>query len=1508
MCKKIFLIITIVLVATGMVWAGPNWNGATGDGLWTTNANWDSGVAPATGDTPIVRTAYYAEANYPVFAAGMDGNYGSLIVGYPDAEPNNYAARLDVIGGTMTVGSLWISFGFSSPYMGVINMSGGDINVTSEIRVGHYGAVGTLNMTGGQLSTAGNMFLGSNGGKGTIHLYGGTITVGYLGVYDGSTIDISGTGTIIIDGNQIALIDSYVYSGCLTGYGRKSVTRDYNITYAGKTTVTVPAYDVGDGYSAPEVYLPQDFNSLTPAFLSGGTGPGDVVWQKQNFNYIDFNQVTQSGTTWVRFNFNRKSPSQVTPGAYFLYRSRIAPYQYSLRVKNDSAVSVTVSSPDYLSNRTQLSPGQESVLTFSTFTWMGLVVHDVNNATDYSILLKDLTIDYPTDEQLDVNSLSVPVSVTADQNATFHLSTAGTITGQVLDIEVRHEPWIIWRIRLTGTEIAALKSNGSCDIIRTVPWYLPAGNAFVGLVADGKRVSYIADVNTTIINSISPQLPLVERRTYNGRPAFFLNDQPYNWCGYCLVTGSLTPGAFMEFGASGANMFLVETGAGQHINTLLGSNWLGGDQYDFGKLEQDVTTALQANPNAYIVIRPTLRLPSFWYQGNESSQVLVRSDLGDLVWKEEGYKAASLGSNAWRTQQETVLRKLIQFCKAQPWAKQVVAFWPACETTSEWFAWAVNDGFYSDYSAINENSFQAWCTQKGFSFPRIPDPCARERIGYDLFPADANGKWAAAYSQYYTDQTTNAIHTFADIIKNETGGRSLVGVLYAYLLQLSGCPTQNISGQLGFRSIVDDPNIDFISGIPNWWFRNYTGAKAYDGHASATESVQAAGKLYVNENDLFSWLMSSFYLYDANDPRGGAISMHRRVIAHDIVTGTSAEWFSLDPAWHHDTALQAEFANQIKLHEDSLKYDRTPTEEVAFVVDDTSFAWVTPSTLFPSYTNDDMLSGLAHTGAPVGVWVLSDLDKLPARIKVVVIAQAQAALPADITKLQNLINAGGRTIIIIGTPGLINPLTQVSDTSAPATITGLPIVVQDALLNGSAYLVSTSQQLYYGPSVRPRPYLNTTGTIRYAGTPTVYAGGERPLSNNGRLIWCGVPPYALVSLLRTWLSDAGVTFYTPSAADCFVYASKELVSITSTSTTDGQITLTWPTNSVVKDLFDGWTATGTSFSCPFNHGQTRLFEISTFASLPNPADSATNVGLNPTLIWTAGIGATSHDVYFGTNLTNVTNATHASGEFKGNQAGTTYVPGTLVGNTTYYWRIDEVGNGGTLKGSVWSFTTTTTPPTFVAAGAVTSGTGTITPALPAGIATNDILLLFLETSNQAISISNQNGGTWTSVTNSPQGTGTAGGTTGARLTAFWSRYNGTQGAPTTSDSGDHQLGRMIAIRGAAASGNPWDVTAGGVEATSDTSGSIPGTTTTVGNTLVVTAIATSLPDASSTAKFSAWTNANLTSITERIDNSVTAGNGGGLGVATGVKVTAGVYGNTAVTLANAAYKGMMSIA
>ena len=84
------------------------------------------------------------------------------------------------------------------------------------------------------------------------------------------------------------------------------------------------------------------------------------------------------------------------------------------------------------------------------------------------------------------------------------------------------------------------------------------------------------------------------------------------------------------------------------------------------------------------------------------------------------------------------------------------------------------------------------------------------------------------------------------------------------------------------------------------------------------------------------------------------------------------------------------------------------------------------------------------------------------------------------------------------------------------------------------------------------------------------------------------------------------------------------------------------------------------------------------ASNPNPANGATNVSTSADLNWTAGFGAVSHNVYFGTT---------SPGTFRGNQTATIFDPSSMAENTTYYWRIDEVNPSGTTTGTVWSFRT-----------------------------------------------------------------------------------------------------------------------------------------------------------------------------------------------------------------------------
>jgi hypothetical protein len=87
------------------------------------------------------------------------------------------------------------------------------------------------------------------------------------------------------------------------------------------------------------------------------------------------------------------------------------------------------------------------------------------------------------------------------------------------------------------------------------------------------------------------------------------------------------------------------------------------------------------------------------------------------------------------------------------------------------------------------------------------------------------------------------------------------------------------------------------------------------------------------------------------------------------------------------------------------------------------------------------------------------------------------------------------------------------------------------------------------------------------------------------------------------------------------------------------------------------------------------------ATSPNPSHGATGRPITQILSWSNGGGATSYDVYFGTD------STPDETEFKVNTTGTSYNPGTLLNGTTYYWRIDAKNPAGTTTGDVWSFIT-----------------------------------------------------------------------------------------------------------------------------------------------------------------------------------------------------------------------------
>src|SRR3990167_374290 len=100
-----------------------------------------------------------------------------------------------------------------------------------------------------------------------------------------------------------------------------------------------------------------------------------------------------------------------------------------------------------------------------------------------------------------------------------------------------------------------------------------------------------------------------------------------------------------------------------------------------------------------------------------------------------------------------------------------------------------------------------------------------------------------------------------------------------------------------------------------------------------------------------------------------------------------------------------------------------------------------------------------------------------------------------------------------------------------------------------------------------------------------------------------------------------------------------------------------------------------------------------------------------------------------------------------------------------------------------------TLPTYVGAGALSSQTSANnTPQTPAATAVDDILICFVETNTNAITLVTANG--FVALTGSPWGNSTS--TNGTWLSVYWKRATaaGAQNGPTVSHA-NHTIGQIL---------------------------------------------------------------------------------------------------------------------
>lgn len=213
-------------------------------------------------------------------------------------------------------------------------------------------------------------------------------------------------------------------------------------------------------------------------------------------------------------------------------------------------------------------------------------------------------------------------------------------------------------------------------------------------------------------------------------------------------------------------------------------------------------------------------------------------------------------------------------------------------------------------------------------------------------------------------------------------------------------------------------------------------------------------------------------------------------------------------------------------------------------------------------------------------------------------------------------------------------------------------------------------------------------------------------------------------------------------------------------------------------------------------------------------------------------------------------------------------------------------------------------PQFIAVGTASTGATTGSIAWPSRHQKNDLGILVVETTGNDSTISSSG---WSHFTGSPV-TDIAD-ATGSKLQVLYRFAESDEESNATfADPGDHFIGRIFTFRGLRLDVTPGRVYATDTKTTASTSLTWPAINVVSPNSLVL-CIASRPDDPGTTAAvFSAFTNANLTSLAEAGESVTLTGNGGGFVLNYGTKATVGDTGTSTGTIAVSITNALMTLA
>ena len=278
------------------------------------------------------------------------------------------------------------------------------------------------------------------------------------------------------------------------------------------------------------------------------------------------------------------------------------------------------------------------------------------------------------------------------------------------------------------------------------------------------------------------------------------------------------------FADAGINLVCIDTGL--HLG------WHKAEPFDPEAMIAEISSVLDANPDAKVLMRLHMNPPYWWMRDNPDECVIYRTPEGDLPGVDNGeqdrlirndsshHMRVSLASEKWLSEVSEKLGLLCDALNGTPEGEALLAIQPACGVYGEWHQWGTDVSapmtahfrrfLHEKYGSV-ENLRKAW-NSPDVTFETAVFRPETFRPGDDGWFRDPELSRDTMDSQESVQNTPpEAILRFCKVIKERLPG-VLTGSFYGYYLGTGG-NNMTIGGHLRVNKLYEAKGlIDFLCG------------------------------------------------------------------------------------------------------------------------------------------------------------------------------------------------------------------------------------------------------------------------------------------------------------------------------------------------------------------------------------------------------------------------------------------------------------------------------------------------------------------------------------------------------------------------------------------------------------------------------------------------------------------------------------------------------------------------